>query len=87
MKWSSRLIAQQQSLPQSFGVPTGTKFQPVISREVRDIVMQANQRWEGLQRDFATVRAELVRNLQGAEDRVLVKRQAFQIERQKALSD
>ena len=81
------LRAQQQAMPQSFGVPTGTKFQPAIPREVSDIGMQARQRWEALQREFAVARAEFTRNLRQAEDRVREKRQQFQEERQKVLSD
>lgn len=82
-----KLRAQQGSLPASSGVPKGTKFQPAIPREVREIEMQARQRWEALEKGYARLRAELVDKLRVAEDRLRKKDDELERERQKILGD
>jgi hypothetical protein len=81
------LQAQQRSLPSSFGIPRGTRFQPGIPREVRGIEMQARQRWEALQREFARARAELQGNLRLADARLREKRAELRRERGKILAN
>jgi hypothetical protein len=83
----AKLRTQQQSLPRSFGVPTGTRFQPSTPREVRDIEVQAQQNWGALQQEFGQARAELVEKLRIAQDRLRDKRDELKKEYQQVLSE
>jgi len=83
----ARMRAQMQSLPQSSGIPGGTRFQPTIPRETRDVELQGMQRWQKLQADFEKLRAELVSKLRSAEQRLQQKQSELERERQKILAD
>jgi hypothetical protein len=82
-----KLRAQQGSLPPSFGVPNGTKFQPAIPREVRDIEMQARERSERLEIEYRRVRVECLEKLRTAKDRLRMKAVELENEHQKIISD
>jgi len=76
------LRQQMRSMPQSSGIPGGTRFQPSIPREVGDIGRQGIQNWQQIENSAAKIRAELVKKLRVAEELLEQKRSEFDRERQ-----
>lgn len=83
----ARLRSQMQSLPPSSGMPGGSRFQPSMTREMRELELQGIQRWQKLQADYEKLRVELAGKLREAERKLQLKRGEFERERQKILAD